>query len=92
MKQIESIQVWVNGQLKTANYINAVCIADNLKDTANFAYQLFEADQDAKPFGQAIAAGNVSMLGTDYENWNSEPDINTAAYVWICSKLNITLI
>lgn len=38
-----------------------------------------------------VAQGNLTMTGQDYTNWNQEPDINEAAYVWAATKLNLTL-
>ena len=92
MKKIQPVQIWVNGKLKTATILNAACIADNLKDTANFFYQLFENDENSLPIGNAIASGNISMIGQDYEQWNANPDINEAAYIWIATQLVLTLI
>jgi hypothetical protein len=36
MKQIQTIQIWVNGQVETGNYIDSYITHDNLKDSANF--------------------------------------------------------
>lgn len=92
MKKIEPIQIWSNGQLQTAEFLNVSIVADNLKSQANFFYQLFETDQSQLPVGLAIAQGNITMSGSDYENWNNDPSINDAAYIWVASKLGLTLI
>ena len=34
MKQIQPIQIWVNGQEQTGNYINCYISYDNLKDSS----------------------------------------------------------
>jgi hypothetical protein len=40
---------------------------------------------------QQWAQGNLTISGTDYDNWNATPDINDAAYVWAAGQLNLTL-
>lgn len=38
-----------------------------------------------------VAQGNLTMTGQEYIDWNQDPDINQAAFVWAAGKLNLTL-
>jgi len=38
------------------------------------------------------AQGNLTMTGQEYIDWNQDPDINEAAFVWAAGKLNLTLV
>lgn len=92
MKKIQPFQIWVNGVLKTASWISAQSVSDNLENAASFYWQLFENIEETEIAGQQIAQGNLAMGGQDYINWNAEPDINESAYTWIAAQLDITLI
>ena len=48
MKQIQPIQIWVNGQEQTGNWINAYIINDNLQDSATFYWAIFTAETERK--------------------------------------------
>ena len=85
MKQIQTFQIWVNGSQKTAEWLNAYVIHDNLTDAAQFYWSLNDADS------QILAQGNLGMSGQDYIDWNANPDINEDAYVWIAAQLGLTL-
>ena len=88
MKQIQPFQIWVNGQVQTASWINAYIINDNLQDKAVFYWALFTAETD----GNQLSAGNCTIIEPDYSVWDSTADINLAAYQWICDQLGLTLI
>jgi len=92
MKKIQPISIWVNGSFKTASFLSAISINDNLKDSATFYWQLFEAIENTELSGQQLAQGNLTMLGEDYQQWSSEPDANSWAYNWIAEQLGLTLI
>lgn len=92
MKQIQPFQLWVNGSTKTAEWLNAYVINDNLVDTATFYWSLNAAGAEADQAGEQLAQGNLTMNGTTYIDWNADPDINDAAYVWIAEQLGVTLI
>lgn len=83
---IQPVTIWVNGQSKVANYIIAKSILDDLSTEAIFYYTL---TNDAE--NQVIADGNVTMSGQAYIDWDASPDINLAAYEYICAQLNLTL-
>lgn len=88
MKQIQPIQIWVNGQEQIGNYINAYIIHDNLQDSASFYWAIFTDDTAAIQLSQ----GNLTMIEPDYSIWDATADINLAAYQWICDQLGLTLI
>ena len=88
MKQIQPIQIWVNGSVQTGNYINAYIINDNLQDSATFYWSIFTAEAD----GNKLSEGNLTIVEPDYSVWDSTADINLAAYQWICDQLGLTLI
>jgi len=88
MKQILPVQIWNNGSVQIGNFINAIIIFDNLKDTAEFYWSIYSTD----PNGNILTIGNFTMEEPDYSVWDSTNDINEAAYEWICSKLGLTLI
>ena len=88
MKQIEPVQIWVNGSVQTGNYINAYIINDNLLNKAEFRWDIFTAEIDQIN----ISGGNLTMVEPDYSVWDNTSDINAAAYDWICNQLNLTLI
>ena len=84
---IQPVTIWVNGQSKTANYIIARSIYDDLNTEAIFYYQLTD---DAT--GATVTDGNVTMTGQDYIDWDSSQDINLAAYEYLCEQLNLILV
>jgi hypothetical protein len=94
MKQIQPIQIWINGQLKTAHWLDSTSVYDNLLTEAKFSYFLYaeSLDTEINPYGELITDGSLVMNGQDYIDWNNNPDINEDAYIWIANKLGLTLI
>ena len=87
MKPIQPIQLWINGSTKTAEWLNAYVINDNLLDSATFYWQLMDVDK------QSLSQGNLTMDGQSYIDWNNDDtDINNAAYQWIATQLGLTII
>jgi len=86
MKQIQPIQIWVNGADQTATLFNLIIINDNLTNSATFYWQLLDAD------AVKLQDGNLTMGEPDYDVWGSTADVNQAAYDWAASKLSITLV
>ena len=86
MKQIQPIQIWVNGQQQTATLFSLIIINDNLLNSATFYWQLLDAES------VKLQDGNLTMDAADYAIWSSTQDVNQAAYDWAASKLNITLV
>jgi hypothetical protein len=102
MAQIQPVSVWKDGQVKTAEQFNLRSIGDDLQSSAQFYYELKEADvttQDAEgndivTAGQVVAVGNLGMGGQDYADWGTQSgvDINLWAYQWAAGKLNVILV
>jgi hypothetical protein len=94
MKQISPIQIWVNGQNKTAQVLDARIINDDLATSCTFYWELKEASTPAtedtpEQAGATLAQGNVSMTGEDYENWD---DSNDSAYQFIAERINVVIL
>ena len=91
MKQIQSVQVWKNGEEKQANAFNLILINDDLKSSATFYYQLIASSQDEEGnvSTEQLADGNCGMSGEDYQNWD---DSNDGAYNYCAGKLNLTIV
>ena len=92
MKAIQPVNIWSGGQSLQANNLDMYVINDNLSSSATFYYQLLKVETiDDNTTTQQLAQGNLTMSGTDYDNWNTTPDINDAAFVWAAGQLNLTL-
>ena len=89
MKTIQPVTVWFNGEQVEASVLNAVVVADNLQNYANFNYQLLQII--AQPEGleslQAVVSGVLTMSGEIYDNW----DNNEYAYSWVAEQLNLVI-
>jgi hypothetical protein len=92
MKAIQPVNIWTGGQSLQANNLDMYVISDNLSSSATFYYQLLKVETiDDNTSTQQLAQGNLTISGTDYDNWNATPDINDAAFVWAAGQLNLTL-
>lgn len=93
MKQIEPLQIWKNGESKTASILNAYIINDNLETSCSFYYQLCEGGQGTEEMpliqGNTLADGNVTMGGETYLAWSGD---NNDAFTYIAEQLNLTLL
>jgi hypothetical protein len=92
MKNIVSIEIWKNGEIKTASILDATIINDNLSSSCTFYWMLKEADtviDEQTISGQVLADGNVTMTGEDYDDWDGS---NTYAFDYIAQKINVTII
>ena len=87
-KQIEPIDIWVNGQTKTGVNFSVTCINDNYDNSATNYWQILDAD------GQQIAQGNLTIDGQDYIDWGNQPAmaINDWIYNWSADKLGLEII
>jgi hypothetical protein len=102
MAQIQPVSVWKDGQVKTAEQLSLRSIGDDLESSAQFYYELKEADvttQDAEgndvtSYGQSLANGNLSMSGQSYSDWGAQAgsDINAWAYDWAAEQLNVVIV
>jgi hypothetical protein len=90
MKTIQPINVWQNGQVKSATKFNMNSIFDDLETSATFYYELLQVNVDAEgnESTEQVAQGNLSLT-TDYDNWDGS---NEWAYTWGASQLSLTII
>lgn len=87
MKQIQSINIWKNGNLIQANYLELKVVHDDLKNTAIFYYSLNETSE-----GGIITDGNITISEQEYDQWGESININEDAYNIAASKLNLVYI
>jgi hypothetical protein len=93
MKDIQPIQIWVNGEYKNANCLSAYIINDNLVDNAMLCYILIKSETVGDSVvNTTLTNGNVSIYGEEYANWGDSGNVNEEAYNIVASKLNLTLI
>jgi hypothetical protein len=91
MKQIQPIDIWINGETKVAEFLNANGINVTLGVSATFYWQLFTKVTDSEGnevAGESLSQGNLLMDGEDYQNWNQD----IFAWDWIATKLGLTII
>ena len=101
MREIQPLQIWKNGEVKTASILDASIISDNLQSNCTFYWQLKEADTvipadeeiegstEQTISGQTLADGNVSLSGEDYDNWDGSNDY---AFSYIATQINVVLL
>ena len=91
MKTIQPVNVWQNGQVKSATKFNMNSILDNLETAATFYYELLQVDTDAEgnEVTSQLAQGNLNMTGNDYQGWDGD---NDAAYTWGAAQLSLTIL
>jgi len=90
---IQPVQIWTNGEAESGNYIDASIVNDNLSDYAQFYWVISSVTGSGEDeTKQSLTQGNTSISGADYVAWGASGDINKAAYEYICSQLNLTLI
>lgn len=90
-KQIEPINIWVNGETKVAEFLNANGINVTLGVSATFYWQLFTKVTDSEGnevAGESLSQGNLTMDGADYQQWNQD----IFAWDWIATKLGLNII
>lgn len=92
---IQSVPIWVNGVVKSADYLICSIINDNLLNKAIFLYQLCHKTTDpdtGEDMTFIYAQGNIVIANSEYDAWSNTPDINYAAYEYVCNIMNLTLI
>lgn len=81
MKTIQPISIWKPGGAKDATLLNAFVIGDNIKDTAQFYFQLLTENKEN------IAEGNLTMKDEVYENWT----LNEQAWDFVAQTLGVVI-
>jgi hypothetical protein len=91
-KAIQPITIWYNGENKTGSELNVILSYDNLKDKGIFQYDIKEGVTQQGDYlvgGLSLTNGYINIDGVDYQNWDNS---NDAAYQFVASKLNVTLV
>jgi len=92
MKQIQPVQIWTNGILKTAEFLQVTGINDNYESSATNYWALFtKVDESA---GKQIAQGNLTINGADYIEWGDVPamSVNAWIYDWTAEQINVVIL
>lgn len=89
MKTIQNVNLWVDGQSKSADRLKVILTNDNLENSATFTYMI--GVESGNPIIEMItyANGVVVIDGQDYEDWDNS---NDQAYTIVADKLNITIL
>ena len=83
MKQIQPVVFPLN--LGTATILNCTG-QDNFSTSLSIYYQLLSETN------QQLQASNLSLIGFDYEAYNTSTDGNEYIYQWTATQLGVTLI
>ena len=96
-KQIQPVNIWVNGENKVGEFFQVTCINDNYENSATNYWQIFTKvvdEEGNEKQGEQISCGNLTIDGQDYVNWGDQPAmaINAWIYDWSASKLSLVII
>jgi hypothetical protein len=86
MKQILPLDIWSDGDTKTAIAVSLYISYDDLSTQAALVYKLHDNT------GSIIYEGQIFFTGQEYIDWGSSGDSNEEAYVLAASHLNIKLV
>jgi alanine-alpha-ketoisovalerate/valine-pyruvate aminotransferase len=86
MMNIQPLEIWSNGDTKTATSILLYISYDDLATQAALVYKLFDT------IGNIIYEGQLFFTGQEYIDWGNSGDSNAEAYTIAAAQLNLTLI
>lgn len=93
---IETIEIWKDGQVKSASAFTLKSIDDDLASSATFYYQLMTSDvvgdDGISQLGEVLSTGNLTISGQEYQDWGSDSDVNLWIYNWAADQLGLTII
>jgi hypothetical protein len=97
MKQIQPVQIWTNGILKTAEFLQVTGINDNYESSATNYFALFTKVTDPEgneSAGEQVAQGNLTISGADYIEWGDVPamSVNAWIYDWTAEQINVVIL
>lgn len=85
MMNIQPLDIWSDGDTKTATSILLYISYDDLATQAALVYKLFDIN------GTIIYEGQLFFTGQEYIDWGSSGDSNAEAYTLAAAHLNLTL-
>jgi hypothetical protein len=83
MKEIQSVQMWNNGQAVEATILNAYAVNVTLGTAATFWWGLLDESK------VVLTQGNLNMSGEDYTKWGANDQY---AWEFVATSLNLTII
>jgi hypothetical protein len=86
MRQIQPLDIWSNGETKTAVCLRLYISYDDLDSRAVFQYALCDVDD------RTIYDGQVLVDGQTYVDWGASADSTSEAYTSAATQLNLTII
>lgn len=86
MKNIQPINVWVDGAVLEASQLTLFITFDNLESEAVFEYHLSDVDN------VSLVKGSFTIADGDYQLWGQSLDANTDAYNYAASILNLSFV
>ena len=87
MKQIQPLEIWKKGIIKTAEFLDVRGTETTLGVEAKFIWHLY-AKNDDDSVGELIDSDNLTMSGEDYQEWLND----SFAWQWVASQLNIIIL
>jgi len=90
-KKIQPVTIWVNGESKSAEYLDAYGINVQLFKNGAFYWYLSTKVVDAEGNdvpGEQIAQGNLQMTHEEYILWRDDE----YAIEWVADKLNLVIL
>lgn len=85
MRNIQPLDIWSDGDTKTAVALSLYISYDDLSTQAALVYKLHDS------IGAIIYEGQILFIGQQYLDWGNSGDSNAEAYTLAASHLNITL-
>jgi flagellar basal body L-ring protein FlgH len=94
---IQPIELWVQGESKTAEVLEVRSNYDNYESEAMNYYELREADvvsidmngNESVTSGAVLSNGNLPCTGQDYIDWDNS---NEWIKAWVAAQLNLTIV
>jgi hypothetical protein len=90
MRNIQSVNVWKDGTVKTVTKLKVTTVFDNLENIAGFLYQLYQTvilEEDTLDL--SVIEGTVEMSPLDYISWDRSI---IGTYGYVAGKLNLTIL
>jgi len=66
-KQIQPVNIWINGENKVGEFFQVTCINDNYENSATNYWQIFTKvvdEEGNEKQGEQISCGNLTIDGT----------------------------